>query len=34
MMPAMDLVIQSADLPTDAVDAFRVACRPAACGGA
>jgi len=26
MMPAMDLVIQSADLPTDAVDAFRVAC--------
>ena len=26
MMPAMDLVIQAADLPTDAVDAFRVAC--------
>jgi phosphoserine phosphatase len=26
MMPAMDLVIQSADLPTDTVDAFRVAC--------
>jgi phosphoserine phosphatase len=26
MMPAMDLVIQSDDLPTDAVDAFRVAC--------
>jgi len=26
MMPAMDLVIQSADLPTGAVDAFRVAC--------
>ena len=26
MIRAMDLVIQSADLPTDAVDAFRVAC--------
>jgi phosphoserine phosphatase len=26
MMAAMDLVIQSADLPSDAVDAFRVAC--------
>jgi phosphoserine phosphatase len=26
MMRGMDLVIQSADLPTDAVDAFRVAC--------
>ncbi len=26
MMRAMDLVIQSDDLPTDAVDAFRVAC--------
>ena len=26
MMRAMDLVIQSTDLPTDAIDAFRVAC--------